>query len=166
MGDYERSPSFEAYLHNPWGYPTLFDRAAIKILKNREAELSGVAVRDVATEGIVRVFDNGENDGPTLEETGLRTRYETLAEYIVSSEYGIACMVFLAYISDPRHIASYTTTNEEVIELTDQSIARALIKEHLGIERTHRLMEKLPGFERVVGELKQLRSPRAGRSPT
>lgn len=166
MGDYEPSPSFEAYLHNPWGYPSLFDRAAIKILKNREAELSGVAVRDVATEGIVRVFDNGDNHGPTLEDTGLRTRYETLSEYITSSEYGIACMVFLAYIRDPRHIASYTTTNEEVIELTDQSIARELIREHLGTGKTHRLMRELPGFERVVNELKQLRSPRAGRSPT
>jgi len=167
MGDYEGSPSFEAYLHNPWGYPSVFDRAAIRILKRREVELAGVDVRDVATEGIVKVFDDGGTpDGPTLEETGLRARYDTLAEYTSSSEYGIACMVFLAYSRDPRRISSYTTTDEEVIELTDQSIARALIKEHLGVEKTHRLMRGLPHFQRVVDELKQLRSPRAGRSPT
>ena len=147
--------SFEAYLHNPWSQPNVAERGAIACVLQREKAVRGVNVRRVATDSVREIFDRSTAGGPSLEETGLKVRFAELEKCVKGNAYGIACMLVLAFCEDPIDITSYQTVENGVIDLTDRSVARCLIQEHLGFGQTYRLIKEIPDVDSWIDRVKQ-----------
>ena len=139
------SSEFAAFLHNPWAKPDPIDATAIALAKRKERFFEGYDPVEDAHEVVREHFSDSDN---FLEETGLRSRFVSLARRTVETEGMIAIFVALAHVSEPmKPFRTYLTADGTRIELEARNVARRLISDYITRGECAKLCKKLPGFD-------------------
>lgn len=129
----KRIPSFESYLHNPWGFPNKFEMIARDAVKNKNPiTVCSIAIREMML-----------NNKPPLEQTGLQIRFEELAKKFKEIDLGIAFLIDAAFSEEKVKICDYINPVGEKVELTTQSIARNILSNNISFRERIEFCKKL-----------------------
>ena len=139
------SSEFEGFLHNPWAQPDPIDATAIALAKRKERFFEGYDPVEDAQEVLREHFSDNDT---SLEATGLRCRFESLAKRVVETEGMIAIFVALAHVAEPMApFRTYVTDEGNTIKLEARNVARRLISEYITRRKSTQLCKNLPGFD-------------------
>ena len=120
-------PSFAAFLHNPFGYPSKIQKAGILAFQRAE-RFGGENINDMLDRVIMEFF----GDLNRLHSTGLTIQFNKLKQYVIDNNL-VALIIYGGDLSkDDKHYHNYTTADSKIISLTRQSICIRLIKEYIG----------------------------------
>ena len=139
------SCEFESFLHNPWAAPNPIEITAITLAKRKERFFEGYDPVEDAQEVVKEHFSDSEQ---LLENTGLKSRYASLAERIIATDGMIAIFVALAHAPNPLDaFRIYVASDGTEIALEARDIARRVISQHITFRKSTHLCKTLPGFD-------------------
>ena len=137
---------FESFLHNPWGYPTKVEKAAINCFKNRVLyNFNGELCK------LMMIYFG---DKKKLQKEGLIKQYKNIKIHIEENNL-IGLILYgtniINYGGDVT-INTYVTSNHDEIELTISSICQCLIKEYFNETEIEPLCMNTPGFMTCINK--------------
>ena len=119
-------PSFAAFLHNPFGYPSKIQQAAIMSFKRMD-RFGGPNIDTLLDETILKYFGNSK----VLHTNGLIKQYQELKNYVIEQKL-VGLIIYGADLSqDDINYINYPTQDNKTIPLTRHSICVRFLKEHM-----------------------------------
>lgn len=118
--------SFAAFLHNPYGYPTAIQEAAIMCFKRAPRFVEGYDPIEELDNLILRNFHSIEQ----MHEKGLKFHYELLKENVIATNHIGLILMGADKSKEDRKYYDYQTASKTIITLTRQSICYCLLKEY------------------------------------
>jgi len=134
---------FESFLHNPWGFPTKIERAAIDCFKERNLyNINGELCK------LMMIYFG---DKKKLQKEGLVKQYNSIKTHIEENNL-IGLILYGTNIEWSNTggdviINNYVTSNNNEIELTISSICQCLMKEYFNENNINALCINTPGFK-------------------
>ena len=136
---------FAAYLHNPWGFPTPKEKAAMIFYRRKERFIEGYCWENKLQEIILPFFQN-LND---LHKKGLKQAYEKLKQYVIDNHH-IGLILLGTTIENDKIINNYKTVSGDSIELSLKSISRFLIRDYILKKNVENLCDKTPYVKKYI----------------
>lgn len=132
---------FAAYLHNPYGYPSPEEKAAILCWLRKEQSLPEYKIENELDELIIKYFGNLH----FLHRDGLTVYFNKLKDEVIQ-KHMIGLIIYGADRSrDDKKYVTYTDMNNKKTDLTRQSICYTLLKQY--IKNIEELCRKTPNFD-------------------
>jgi hypothetical protein len=137
---------FAGYLHNPYGFPTNIEKAAITVFKRKGRFIGGYDINNDLYNLINKYFGNLE----LLYENGLVHYYKQIVEEIKEKKL-IGLILYGANINNiPQNIQNvntYTTQDNMSINLTITSICKYILEDYIGSDNIDNLCKETPNFD-------------------
>ena len=127
-------PDFAAFLHNPFGFPSKYQKEAMKYFKDMQESNPDYRM----SKALYALYNNPNHFGnpKSLHKLGLRAHYKKLKTYVIENNF-IGLIVYGANINNNENISPnetvinvYTTQDNNKISLDIQTISRYLLKEY------------------------------------
>lgn len=137
---------FAGYLHNPYGYPTNVEKAAITVFKRKGRFVGGYEINEHLSTLIKKYFGNLDS----LHKKGLVHHYELIKKEIIDNDL-IGLILYGANINntpvDKLIVNTYKTQDNKTISLTIPSICRYILDDYIGSKNIDELCRKTPNFD-------------------
>ena len=141
--DSEESPIMASIMHNPWGYPTSIEEAAMLAFRRKARFIEAYDI-NTEIETLIRQFFGNRT---ILQREGLSKQFIKLKEYVIA--YNMIGLIW--YGTDinriDRVITDYTNVSGKEITLTINSICQTLIREYILEKNVDNLCKQTPHFE-------------------
>ena len=145
------TPSFEAYIHNPWMQPTILHKAAITAAQRKQRYVEGYDAVQDGRDAIREVFDLD-----IILKTGMRDAYAKLVRNIHENPYGIGTIIAVAYHPSTSSFGTYTSQDGTQIDLYEHVIARNVIVEYLSKEDVIQLINDIPCAKAIEKQIRDM----------
>ena len=134
-------PDFASYLHNPWGYPSPEEKAAMLVFIRRDRFIEGSDYLIDLNMLIRKYFGNTNN----LLRLGLVQAYNSLKDEVIEQKL-IGLILIGTNIEDDVSFGNYHQQSGNTIELTVKNITRYLITEYINRDNVEALCRETPNF--------------------
>jgi hypothetical protein len=130
----EGDDGFAAYLHNPWGFPSVEEKKAIKIALET-IDTNTISVNKYLYEYLFKYLGNR----PENQRLGLSIQFNKLKTDVINTN-SIGLILYGADITNiDQEISKYTNQYNKEITLTVNSICQCLITEYIKKENVEQL---------------------------
>ena len=131
---------FSSFLHNPWGFPSVEEKIAIKITTgNKQSHSTNKHLYEYLFKYL---GDRVEN-----QTQGLSIHFNKLKTDVINTN-SIGLILYGTDINNiDQEISKYTTQNNNEITLTVNSICQCLITDYIKKENIEELCRNMPGFD-------------------
>jgi hypothetical protein len=130
---------FASYLHNPWGYPSKVEEAAMKIFTENIHPIDYK---------LITLLNNYFQNRQQNEKEGLTKQYNNLKKHVIDNNF-IGLIYYGADVNRINYnISKYTTQKKEEITLTVNSICQTLITDYIKEENVEQLCRNCPDFHK------------------
>lgn len=127
--------SFAAYIHNPWGFPTVEEKIAIKIATDKIETNTKISVNKYLHEYLFKYLGTRSEN----QRLGLSIQYNKLKTNVINTNR-IGLILYGADINNiDQEISKYTNQYNKEITLTVNSICQCLITEYIKKENIEQL---------------------------
>ena len=137
---------FASFLHNPGGYPTKEETAAMLVFKRKERFIWDYDVVKLLRELLLKYFGNIDD----LNKYGLVKYFKALQVFVEDHKL-IGLILIGTDLNNVSHdmagINKYVTTTGVVINLTVSSITQRLVTDYIKRENIEKLCRETPTFE-------------------
>lgn len=146
--DTEQGSDMASIMHNPWGYPTVVEQAAMLVFQRKARFVESYSCKEQLT-SILNVFfgDRGK-----LHREGLSKQFRSLQAYVEKNHliglifWGCDINRVDGLITKYTQLNTNTNTSSE-IDLTINSLCQILIREYIKESNVDKLCKQTPNFD-------------------
>jgi hypothetical protein len=131
---------FSAYLHNPWAYLSVEEKAEIKMAIDKIEKDTNISVNTYLHEYLFKYLGNRAEN----QRLGLSIQYNKLKTDVINTDR-IGLILYGADINNiEQTVSTYTNQSNKEITLTVNSICQCLITEYIKKENVEQLCRDKP----------------------